>query len=71
MELKYARISASGGNLLSSNRTFMELKSVSKSPMMRPTRRSNRTFMELKFYAAFKRIGVDASSNRTFMELKC
>ena len=54
-----------------SNRTFMELKSMSGSFFFFLPMGSNRTFMELKSTGISPVLCSGASSNRTFMELKC
>ena len=53
-----------------SNRTFMELKSISGRTNRLRRRSSNRTFMELKYERLNKNRSRLTSSNRTFMELK-
>ena len=57
-------------NTNSFNRTFMELKSDSKSYYYAVGSGFNRTFMELKCDESFTNLGCDRGFNRTFMELK-
>ena len=56
--------------LMRSNRTFMELKSVSGIASSKSRTCSNRTFMELKLNSSISSIVGRPGSNRTFMELK-
>ena len=70
MELKSDITVKSTQRVMSSNRTFMELKCFGRRKW-KLTEGSNRTFMELKCITLECK-GVDIkSSNRTFMELKC
>ena len=48
MELKYLTMGRNGGDIKSSNRTFMELKYESDRKKALSVICSNRTFMELK-----------------------
>ena len=54
MELKYVCRDLPGGTRTRSNRTFMELKLVSRIYIAFKTICSNRTFMELKSEYPFK-----------------
>ena len=56
--------------VLSSNRTFMELKLLGIAAFVAVMFGSNRTFMELKYYRITEQRNFNAGSNRTFMELK-
>ena len=51
----------------SSNRTFMELKSVYSSEYWMSLLCSNRTFMELKYGTLLLHLLLIGCSNRTFM----
>ena len=70
MELKYVKYDSDKKKVTSSNRTFMELKSVWTYHPPTPGGSSNRTFMELKSHQPLKATLQVYSSNRTFMELK-
>ena len=69
MELKSPLQVLSFSSMLSSNRTFMELK-FDTAISTASTPGSNRTFMELKLTKTDKLLTQTHSSNRTFMELK-
>ena len=70
MELKHNHVQIFGIDVMSLNRTFMELKLRKNWLRFTFAVCLNRTFMELKHVIQELPEGIFCSLNRTFMELK-